>query len=134
MIKTDISWVTLSLRKNIELPVVMYEQDNTEYHGYYTNGTNVIVVASTDEEQIPSIIAHEFCHYLQWYNGNLNIGSDIDLFKRYSYNEAIRLYFRTQKHEMEALLFEYKHTKNYNNKFWLEGLVLPEELSREIEM
>lgn len=124
---SDITWLPISLRKGVEVPAVKFVELNNQYGGYYTPGTKVLVIASDEEiDRTDSTIAHEYCHYLQYTKGLKKMGSNIDLFNKYCYNEAIRLYFRTQDFEMEALLFEYKHAPSEVNKFWLKALVLPE--------
>lgn len=124
---TDISWLPLSLRKNIDLPKVVYEPVNDLYGGYFINGTKEIIVVEY-EPQVPSTIVHEYCHYLQDISGKLPTkGSNVSLFEKYSYNKAIRLYFRTQWWEMEALLLEHKIAPTAVSRFWLKALVLPSD-------
>lgn len=123
---SDLSWLPLSDRKNIDLPNIVYEiHTDQNYGGYYEYGTKTLVVVLAEEHLIPATIAHEFCHYLQYIRGIPFTGSSLDLFEKFEYTRAIRMYFRSQPKEMEALLYESKVAKNERNTFWLNGLVLP---------
>lgn len=120
------NFIPLSLRKNVDLPSINIIPYTDEYGGYYVPGTKELIVVE-GQGYIDSAIIHEYCHYLQFLRGDrASNGSDMSLFEKYSYNKAIRLYFRTQPWEMEALLLETKLAPNENNLFWLKGLVLPE--------
>ncbi len=123
---TDINWLPLSLRKNIDLPKVIWEPMNDQYGGYYTAGTKELVIVE-DPLRVGATIAHEYCHYLQYTRGDKVPGGGLDLFEKHSYNKAVRLYFRTMWWEMEALLLEHKLCKNEINHFWLKALVLPSD-------
>lgn len=118
------TWVPLSLRKNIDLPSVTYK-NLTECAGYYTSGTKDLII-STNCWYPKATIAHEFKHYIDYTNGVTLDGFGIHLFKKYSYNKAIRLYFRARNYELAALLFEYKYARTPLNEFWLKALVLPD--------
>ncbi len=122
---SDLSWIPLSERKNIDLPTVIYEDNiGQNYGGYYTFGTKEIIVV--DGENNAAAIAHEYKHYQQRVRGFiLKKSSNTALFQQFNYNTAIRLYFTTQLHEMEALCFEYRIAKSKLNKFWMEACVLP---------
>ncbi len=130
---SDVTWLPNSVRKGIDVPKVIYEPVNNLYSGYYTNGTEELVIVE-EQDRVPSAIAHEYCHYLQFTRNDIPQGGGLDLFEKFSYNKAIRLYFRTMWWEMEALLFEYKHCPSELNKFWLHGLVLPERFQEDLEM
>lgn len=130
-----LSWLPLSVRKNIDTPVVVYEPFcNQSYGGYYTTGTKVLVVVENPDSDIGSTIAHEYMHYLQYIRGSKCGNSDISLFSKHSYNLAINKYFNTAWWEMEALLFESKITPTQLNKFWLHGLVLVDSVDESLEM
>ncbi len=122
----SLTWIPLSLRKNIELPKIVYHNKNDQYGGYFIRGTKEIIVTEY-EPQVPATIVHEYCHYLQDIKGILPNGSDTSMFQKYSYNKAIRLYFRTQWWEMEALLLEHRIHATEVSKFWLEALVVPSD-------
>lgn len=123
---SDISWLPLSCRKGLDTPKVIYEPTSDLYGGYYEHGTKELVIVA-DNEDFASMIAHEYCHYAQYFEGKLKPCSDgLWMFEKYSYNKAIRLYFRTMWWEMEALLFQEKHAPSPSGQFWLHGLVLPE--------
>ncbi len=129
----ELSWLPLSERKNITLPKVIFEDYCSQGYGGYQL-ENTLVVVLEDEENIPATIAHEYKHYQQYINGIIFPPSRIGLFKKHSYNKAIRMYFRTQRHEMEALLFQERVAKSKVGSFWLKGLVLPSRLDEELEM
>lgn len=120
---SDISWLPNSLFKDIKSPIVLYEPySNQSYSGYYTHGTNKLTIVEHYEDTIASTISHELCHYIQYMEGRINPkGSSFEIVG--TYEESIRTYFRTQKDEMEALLFEYKYAKNWCNDWWLNKLV-----------
>ena len=123
---SDIRWLPLSLRKNIDTPRVIYEPYNDEYGGYHVEGTKDLVVVE-DEIQAHSTIAHEYCHYLQYIRGATGKDNNMQMFSKFSYNKAIRLYFRTMRWEMEALLFQDKYAPTDVTRFWLRALVLPSD-------
>ncbi len=122
---SELSWLPLSDRKNIDLPNILWEEyTGQEYGGYYEHGSTNLVIVMRDERTVDSTIAHEFKHYLQYINGNSSInGSDLTVFSKYDYNTAITIYFKTQPHELDALLYEHKIARNYWNDFWLRGLI-----------
>jgi predicted SprT family Zn-dependent metalloprotease len=125
MLAPDLNWLPHSLFKGIEYPKVVYEAEyGQSYGGYYTHGSNIlVVVASPNEHYWPDTIAHEFKHYLQWIANTINpLGSDFQL--EGSYEQSIRKYFRTQPDEYEALLFAHKYAKCELNDWWLRKLVL----------
>lgn len=75
LIMHDILWLPNRLLKGIEISKIIYEEyTGQDYGGYYTHGSNKLVVCD-EEENIPATIAHEFCHYLQYFNGKLSKGS-----------------------------------------------------------
>ncbi|MCP4437528.1 MAG: hypothetical protein GY810_01040 [Aureispira sp.] len=121
---SEFSWLPNSILKGVELPAIVYEElNNQNYGGYYTHGSKEIVVVTGEEELIPSAIAHEFCHYLQYNSGCIMHGSDFSA-EDTTYEKAIHNYFSYDSIEFSALLFEYKHAKNYINEWWLRKLVL----------
>ncbi len=137
MMTSDINWMPISIRKNIDIPKIIWEPYNGSYSGYYQQGTKNLVVVEGDEDDTPATIAHEYCHYLQYTRGSKfgKLGSNgLDLFQKHSYNKAIRLYFRSMWWEMEALLFQEKHAPTELGKFWLKALVLPKQFQENIQM
>lgn len=123
---TDLNWLPLSLRKNIVLPKVVWEEKNDQpYGGFYEKGILTIV----EDKYEASVIAHEFKHYLQ----DITVGIpcvpfNMELFRGDTYNKAIRLFFRTRPWEMEALLFQHKYAPEEYTEFWLHELILPERI------
>lgn len=126
-----LTWIPLSERKGIDPPrVVLEPYTGQNYSGYYTTGTKTLVVVdreSDGQSTIATIIAHEYRHYVQDVTGLFDItnGSDVSMFDKHEYNTAIRLYFRKQPHELDALLFQAKVACDKLTKFWLDGLVKP---------
>ena len=119
---SDLTWLPNSLFKDLPTPIIIFEESaDQSYSGYYTWGTTEIVVVE-DEEMIPSTIAHELCHLIQYWTGKhideTSFESTYD-----NYEEQIHKYFTTSTSEYEALLFEYKYSKNDVNEWWLRKLV-----------
>lgn len=130
--QSDFSWLPNSVLKNIDLPRIVFEPKSGQaYGGYYDTTIKTIVVV--EEEDCQAAIAHEFMHHIQSTKVTLK-GGGLDLFQKFSYNKAIRHYFRSMWWEMEALLFEAKVASGPNNKFWLHGLVLPRTLDETLEL
>ncbi len=134
MYNSDINWLPLSERKGFSMPTVVYEPlAYQSYSGYFEPGSNKLTIVERDSDFVACTIAHEFRHYMQEQKGLIapkDNGSH--LFKKHSYNKEIRLYFRTNWHEMDALLFETKVSPNVTNMFWLKGLVLPTLFDEEV--
>lgn len=119
----DLLWLPNSLLKNIKIPKITYEEDKgQDYGGYYTHGSNILVVVY-NEEYNASTIAHEFCHHLQYIEGRAN-HVQVSWETGDNYEASIKKYFSTCWWEMEALLFEYKYAKTELNNWWLNKLVL----------
>lgn len=125
----DWSWLPLSLRKGISLPKIIYEESiGQNYGGYFTRGIREIHIVE-NEKLTASTIAHEFCHYLQYFDNRIidlkNAGSSIwNMKKNESYEDSITRFFNTNPCEMEALLFEYKYAKSWLNEWWYKQLIL----------
>lgn len=129
----SLNWLPTSSLKNITRPQVVLEPNvGQQYQGYYTAGTNQLVVVECDcEKQLASIIAHEFRHHTQY---ELNTyfspnGSVLDF--ALEYEEMIRVYFQTQPWELDALLYEHKLAPTELNTWWLYELVLVDNFSIE---
>ncbi len=122
MLKADLNWLPTSLFKGISYPEVIYEEDTYDnYGGYYTHGTNRLVIV--EDSTVASAIAHEFRHYLQYINGFLE-GSKGSKWKiEGTYEDSIHKYFTTQPTEMDALLFQVKHANDWCSEWWLRKLV-----------
>jgi len=120
MLCTDLNWLPTSIFKGITYPKVVYIDSSPDYGGFYEAGTNILTCVYCDN--VESTIAHELRHYLQWINGWISIGSEWK--QTNSYEESIKSYFTRYPHEMDALLFEYKHSKSWLNEWWLRKLVL----------
>jgi hypothetical protein len=119
----ELSWLPNHLLKGITLPKIIYEDKKDQnYGGYYSNNTLMIVAS---EDFIASTIAHEFKHYLQDLNNELpnTIASWNSYDKKFGYEKGISNYFKYNKYEYEALLFEYKYAKTDINEWWLRKLV-----------
>ena len=129
MVKADFNWLPTSMLKGVTLPKIIREEHTGKYDGYYTLGNNTIVVANEDEKLEAATIAHEFRHHLQYHRYGdwtpLGWGTNSTL----SYKQQIHMYFITQIHEYDALLFEHKYAPNFLNDWWLNKLVNPKELS-----
>lgn len=131
----SITWLPLSVRKGLDTPKIVYESYTDQpYGGFYRN--NMILVVVRDEKDIPAIIAHEYKHHIQKHTGNKFIVPNdvLEGFNKYSYNRAIRNYFRRMWWEMEALVFQEKYTPTEIGRFWLQGLVVPHVLDEQLEI
>ena len=124
------NWLPLSDRKNMDFPTVIVEPHTDQnYAGYYTRNEDgrpfIYIVEGPDCARIESTLAHEFRHHTQdvlnQHNSSVILPIDWDL----PYEEMIRTYFRTQTHELDALLYEHKHARTRMNDWWLRALVLP---------
>lgn len=115
------------------MPKVILEPDvGQNYGGYYSD--NIIVAVYTDN--IAATLAHEFRHFLQDYYGHtlVPVGISASDMEYDNYNKFIRRYFNSSWSEMDALRFEHKVAPSIVNKFWLEGLVLPNTLVEGLQM
>ena len=124
---SELNWLPNHLLKDITLPKVKYvDENNLPYSGYYAHESKVLTVATCYEELVPSTIAHEFKHYLQEVKGTL--GNNPPSWKiyedKFGYEKGIKNYFKYNKSEYEALLFEYKYAKDWCNEWWIRELVL----------
>lgn len=124
---SNFSFLPLSERKGIPEPKVFLESSNTHYGGYYSIEHKHIVVCETPD--IASTLAHEYRHYLQDYTNivklpKTNNSPNFNL----PYRKMIRHYYRTKRHELDALLYELKHAKTEIAYWWYKHLVIPERL------
>jgi len=130
---TELTWIPLSLRKNVTLPKVVIEESiGQNYGGYYIRETKCIV--AVESEAIATTIAHEYKHHLQYTGGTLQEPTDWNKLSDIGYNKAIRSYFRNNRSEMEALIFQEKYAPSIVGRFWLKGLVLPNKFVEGLEM
>lgn len=134
MYNSDLEWLPLSERKGINLPKIVYEPfEGQNYAGYHQSGSGILTIVERSDTETHAIIAHEFRHYTQSLRALLpNTVASLSLFDKFSYNKAIRIYYRESWHEMDALLFERKVSPTELNKFWLNACVLPKELDEEV--
>jgi hypothetical protein len=101
---------------NPELGKEIYDADGKPFSLKY----GVIAVSSKFPELIEETIAHEWRHHWQFFNGFKFDVSPINLFKKFSYEEALIRYFATSKTEMDALRFQYQYSTVHD--FWEEIL------------
>lgn len=119
---SDFSWLPHSLLKGISrpLPKIVYVHNDTA-SGWYDTTKNIIAIC--DDYAVPSTIAHEFKHFLQYLGPKkLTVLSWAKI--KLPYEQSIRFYFRNSWSEMDALLFECKYAKNDVNYWWLKKLVM----------
>tara|TARA_R110000851_G_scaffold142629_4_gene281333 strand:- start:191 stop:571 length:381 start_codon:yes stop_codon:yes gene_type:complete len=121
---SDLTWLPNSLLKDLHSPPsIVYEPYvDQQYRGYYTHGTAKLVIVETDEELIQSTIAHEFRHMLQYFSGRPLESTSFESTYE-NYEDQITKYFTNSWSEYDALQFEYKHSKNWLNEWWLKKLV-----------
>ena len=122
----SLTWLPLSHRKGITLPKIIFEEWAGQNYGGYYDGRIVVVANPEWEEEIPSILAHEYRHHLQvelnTYSLSVNpsyIRTDLE------YEKQITWYFRTFTHEYDALLYQDKYARSETSHWWLKHLVKP---------
>ena len=136
---TSTNWLPLSSRKNIPKPIIYFEPWHPKklYAGYCTQEYIVLVENKREEIYLVSCLAHEYKHYEQFQQGKIPLdrGYDpLEVFRQYSYNKAIRLYFKSQVWEMEALEFQHKVAPTPTTEFWLKACIWPDVLNEEVYM
>lgn len=134
MYNSDLEWLPLSERKNIDLPRIVYEPfEDQNYSGYYEHHSKTLTIVLLEEENLVSTIAHEFRHYTQELRSNLPSSFEqLAYFEEFSYNKATRMYYRESWHEMDALLFQHKVAPTAVTKFLLKACVLPKTLDENV--
>jgi hypothetical protein len=133
----DLNWLYRK-SKQTTLPKLVYIDEHSEYGGFYVEPNyypfiyqgkefqadkGILFVVADDTYR--STMAHEWRHHWQKLNGwNLDYDEfDYDFTGQYkSYKSEIVRYFTENKHEMDALLFEVKHTPNYVNLEWFRWI------------
>lgn len=128
---TSFSWLPLSERKNIVLPTIAVEPNEGQPYGglYYSDYNHIVVVDYGDEKQMVATLAHEFRHACQRQLNQKACTSSSKSQATLPYELMINSYFNKHEHEMDALLFEYKHAKCELNDWWLNHLVSCKNLS-----
>lgn len=130
---SDLNWLPLSDRKNIDLPKVYWEEySGQNYAGYYTASNvvkdNYIVVVYCHEwvsdyrYSLEDTLAHEFRHHIQ---------KTLGLFKRLNstvstnpnYEEGIKEFFTTYPFEMDALEYSLRLNKADMQDYWYRKLL-----------
>ncbi len=125
----EFSWLPSNFLKGITLPLFYFlseEEIGLRCSGCYrtfpnSNKIPEIFIDPELEELVPSSIAHEFMHHIQFTNGltmeepRVNYGLP--------YEAEIARFFKTSKIEYEALLFQNKIAKDWLCDWWLNKLV-----------
>lgn len=132
------NWLPISCRKNIPKPPIFMESWSSEklYAGYYNYGS-IVLVEQQEELYLVSCLAHEYKHHEQFQQGKIPLDrgyNPLEVFRQYSYNKAIRLYFKSQVWEMEALEFQHKVAPTPTTEFWLKACIWPDILNEEVYM
>jgi len=136
MNQSYLNWLPLSDRKNITIPeIIIEEYSDQRYGGCYCPGNEFqssLIVAvlrhEYNEKELVSRIAHEFRHHIQselrqkrgtdqgkWARTLLN--------SQMKHEDMLRVYYRTQENELDALLYEHKHAKTECNDYILNHIV-----------
>lgn len=138
----ELNWLS-RYDKDLPLPEIVYSPDNVDFHGrrcggcYYSPERNeylfgdvyvpfdngVILVGAREPELMIGTLAHEWRHHWQLHRGLAKDGSGYnqeDFASLDTYNAAIRKYFRTQPHEMDALRFQFKHAPDWCSQNMLD--------------
>jgi len=128
----ELNWIRRKVDKTIPIPEVMYfpfvgvsgryyhpslkneifDNDGKPYSMKY----GVIAINSnyTDKNVVEGMIAHEWRHHWQYFNGVKMDVSPLDLFSKMNYKEALIKYFTTSKTEFDAIRFQYEHSFIYD--------------------
>ena len=126
------NWLPLSDRKNISIPNVYIEEYSEQPYGGYYQGDSThpyIVVVDGPDTRIESVLAHEFRHHIQAELNQCYSPHGSSFRTDLPYEDSIRLFFRTQQFEMDALLYEHRYAKTELNDWWLNHLVKPEKFA-----
>lgn len=87
---------------------------------FYDGRRGLILVATDDPELIPSALAHEWRHHWQQHHGLLPTDqehwTEADC-EPENYDAAIRRYFRSQPHELDALRYERSRYPTWGNEY-----------------
>jgi hypothetical protein len=125
--------------RDIPLPEVLFASTNQDFEGKRCGGCfytpkpgeflyrdafipferGVILVGTEDPEVIPGIIAHEWRHCWQFHRGLLRSPQPYnpdEFSEADTYDSAIRKYFRTQRQEMDALLYQFAKHPDWSSK------------------
>ncbi len=120
--------------KLLPVPEVLFSHDGTCFSGGRCSGCyyrperkeylfgdvyvpfdrGAILVSTKDPEEIASTLAHEWRHHWQLHHGLLpgKLSFNMNRFDDWNtYDAAIRDYFHSQAHEMDALMFQRSATK-----------------------
>lgn len=129
--------------KDLPLPEIIFTPSNLDFRGqkcggcYYKPEQNeflygdlfipfdkgVIVVGTESPELIAGTIAHEWRHHWQFHRGLSLEPSHYDpkAFEEYTgYRAAVRKYFRTQAHELDALRYQNKVAPDWCSDYVME--------------
>ena len=126
----ELNWIRRKVDKTIPMPeVVFHPLYNVggkyywpnKYELYDMDGkphsmkNGVIVINPAYYEYVEPIIAHEWRHHWQCFNGIKFESSSVNLTNtKIEYSKLIFKYFTTSKIEMDALRFQYKHAGLYD--------------------
>lgn len=130
---SDLNWLPLSDRKNIDLPKVYWEEyAGQNYAGYYVASDilkdNYIVVVYCSEwvsnykYHLEDILAHEFRHHIQ---KTLSLFKTLDskVSTNPNYEEGIKEFFSSYSHEMDALQYSLSLNKADMQDYWYRKLL-----------
>ena len=126
----ELNWLSRH-DKDLPIPAVIWSPSGTDFHDVRCRGcyyrplrqeflvgerfepfhNGAIIVSGQEPDLIAGTLAHEWRHHWQYFRGMLpdKVTFDMNLFDDPdSYDDAIKMYFESQKHEMDALLFQYR--------------------------
>jgi hypothetical protein len=129
----ELNWIR-NVDKSLVIPEVVFSYDNKISGRYYDPSKDEIEIdgsyydldfglieISVYSSDIESTLAHEWRHHWQVCNGwNTDYIFKWPLNCCYEYDKCIFKYFTENKHELDALKFEYKHSRIYD--YWEELL------------
>lgn len=125
---SSLNFIPLSNRKGIPTPKVVFVPYTGQNYGGYYAYDNRLVIVERDEKRTPATIAHEFRHHEQLYRNQFSCRKGSKTYHHLPYEQMIRNYFRSQAHELDALLFERKIAPDDTNEQWCNEYVFPKEL------
>ena len=109
-------------------PIIVFEEGNPPYNGYFDYQINTICI-STNTNNIYDTLVHEYTHFIQLYRdgiSGLEYQSGFDwhsLSQKYVYDKAIDIYFSVNKFEREALYNQQKYAKSDCANYWINHLL-----------
>lgn len=118
----EISYLPNSIRKGLITPTIEFVED-IPYGGVYWRKKDIIQISTISNNNLESIIAHEYRHHWQMYNTTLDKFKAQPFNLNIEYKQAIIEFFK-DPFELDALIFELNFAHKYNYKWeWYEWVL-----------